>query len=97
MVAADELGSGSTQATTLSQDADKDDPFWNALNAQVKNLHGVISGHGTLFYLENSESQLTTNDYVADHGNEWCKREPTKNVIFCFDKHSGFVYSTSKG
>ena len=24
-----------------------------------------------------------------DHGNEWCAREPTKDVIFCFDKHSG--------
>ncbi|KAI1798381.1 Metallo-dependent phosphatase [Ganoderma leucocontextum] len=74
---ADELGSGSTQATTLEQDAGKDDPFWNALNAQVKNLHGVISGH--------------------DHGNEWCKREPTKNVIFCFDKHSGYGGYSSAG
>ncbi|EJF56970.1 Metallo-dependent phosphatase [Dichomitus squalens LYAD-421 SS1] len=74
---ADELGSGSTQATTLPQDADKDDPFWNALNAQVKNLHGVISGH--------------------DHGNEWCKREITKNVIFCFDKHSGYGGYSSTG
>ncbi|PIL27353.1 hypothetical protein GSI_10500 [Ganoderma sinense ZZ0214-1] len=74
---ADELGSGSTQATTLSQDAGKDDPFWTALNAQVKNLHGVISGH--------------------DHGNEWCKREPTKNVIFCFDKHSGYGGYSSAG
>ncbi|KAL5498723.1 hypothetical protein ACEPAH_2078 [Sanghuangporus vaninii] len=25
-----------------------------------------------------------------DHGNEWCVREPTQNVIFCFDKHSGY-------
>ncbi|KAJ3571996.1 hypothetical protein NP233_g3383 [Leucocoprinus birnbaumii] len=25
-----------------------------------------------------------------DHGNEWCAREPTKNVTFCFDKHSGY-------
>jgi len=25
-----------------------------------------------------------------DHGNEWCAREPTKNLIFCFDKHSGY-------
>ena len=22
---------------------------------------------------------------------EWCAREPTKDVIFCFDKHSGYV------
>jgi len=26
----------------------------------------------------------------ADHGNEWCIREPTKGVIFCFSKHSGY-------
>ncbi|KAG9307965.1 Metallo-dependent phosphatase [Chiua virens] len=25
-----------------------------------------------------------------DHGDEWCAREPTYNVIFCFDKHSGY-------
>ncbi|KAH7904986.1 Metallo-dependent phosphatase [Hygrophoropsis aurantiaca] len=25
-----------------------------------------------------------------DHGNEWCAREPTKRIIFCFDKHSGY-------
>ncbi|KAI0711535.1 Metallo-dependent phosphatase [Earliella scabrosa] len=67
---ADRLGSGSTQATTLEQDQGKDDPFWDALNEHVLNLHAVISGH--------------------DHGNEWCKREPTKNVIFCFDKHAGY-------
>ena len=24
-----------------------------------------------------------------DHGNEWCAREPTKDIIFCFNKHSG--------
>ncbi|KAI0764830.1 Metallo-dependent phosphatase [Fomes fomentarius] len=74
---ADELGSGSTQATTLPQDVSKDDPFWDALNKHVLNLHGVISGH--------------------DHGNEWCRREPTKNVIFCFDKHSGYGGYSSQG
>ena len=42
---ADVLGEGSTQD---SQDNSKDDPFWDALNAKVKNLHGVISGHGAL-------------------------------------------------
>ena len=26
-----------------------------------------------------------------DHGNEWCAREPIKDVIFCFDKHSGSI------
>ncbi|PPR03658.1 hypothetical protein CVT24_007772 [Panaeolus cyanescens] len=25
-----------------------------------------------------------------DHGNEWCAREPEKDVIFCFNKHSGY-------
>lgn len=47
---ADELGSGSTQATSLPQDASKDDPFWDALNKHVLNLHGVISGHGRYLY-----------------------------------------------
>ncbi|EEB94537.1 hypothetical protein MPER_06633, partial [Moniliophthora perniciosa FA553] len=25
-----------------------------------------------------------------DHGNEWCAREPVRDVIFCFGKHSGY-------
>ncbi|KDQ08899.1 hypothetical protein BOTBODRAFT_59103 [Botryobasidium botryosum FD-172 SS1] len=25
-----------------------------------------------------------------DHGNEWCKRDPAKDVVLCFDKHSGY-------
>ncbi|KAF8421713.1 hypothetical protein L210DRAFT_3490928 [Boletus edulis BED1] len=25
-----------------------------------------------------------------DHGDEWCAREPTYDVIFCFNKHSGY-------
>ncbi|KII84564.1 hypothetical protein PLICRDRAFT_57545 [Plicaturopsis crispa FD-325 SS-3] len=66
----DELGAGSTQASGDASEAGKDQPFWDALNANAKNLHAVISGH--------------------DHGNEWCAREPTKKVIFCFDKHSGY-------
>ncbi|KAH8116220.1 Metallo-dependent phosphatase [Phellopilus nigrolimitatus] len=74
---ADLLGSGSTQATTAASSAGNDDPFWDALNANVKNLHAVISGH--------------------DHGNEWCVREPTKDVIFCFDKHSGYGGYSSAG
>ncbi|KAF9525411.1 Metallo-dependent phosphatase [Crepidotus variabilis] len=32
-----------------------------------------------------------------DHGNEWCAREPTKNVIFCFNKHSGYGGYDSAG
>ncbi|KAJ3815094.1 Metallo-dependent phosphatase [Lentinula aff. lateritia] len=67
---ADILGSGSTQSTTDEDDVGQDNAFWNSLNANVKNLHAVISGH--------------------DHGDEWCIREPTKNVIFCFDKHAGY-------
>ncbi|OCH87059.1 Metallo-dependent phosphatase [Obba rivulosa] len=74
---ADLLGEGSTQATTDSANLGKDQPFWDALNANVLNLHAVISGH--------------------DHGNEWCRREPTKNVIFCFDKHSGYGGYSSTG
>lgn len=27
---------------------------------------------------------------ILDHGNEWCAREPKADVIFCFDKHSGY-------
>ncbi|KAI3615490.1 calcineurin-like phosphoesterase [Moniliophthora roreri] len=25
-----------------------------------------------------------------DHGDEWCAREPVRDVIFCFGKHSGY-------
>ncbi|KAG1743458.1 Metallo-dependent phosphatase-like protein [Suillus lakei] len=32
-----------------------------------------------------------------DHGNEWCAREPSKDVIFCFDKHSGYGGYDSPG
>ncbi|KAJ2982618.1 hypothetical protein NUW54_g10728 [Trametes sanguinea] len=74
---ADVLGEGSTQATSDPTNNGKDQPFWDAVNAEIKNLHGVISGH--------------------DHGNEWCKRETTKNVIFCFDKHSGYGGYSSAG
>ncbi|KAG1883432.1 Metallo-dependent phosphatase-like protein [Suillus subluteus] len=74
---ADTLSQGSTQATTDPSSAGKDQPFWDALNANVKNLHAVISGH--------------------DHGDEWCAREPTKDVIFCFDKHSGYGGYSSPG
>ncbi|KDR72673.1 hypothetical protein GALMADRAFT_142967 [Galerina marginata CBS 339.88] len=64
---ADLLGSGSVQDSSAEGN---DQPFWDSLNGNIKNLHAVISGH--------------------DHGNEWCAREPTKDVIFCFDKHSGY-------
>ncbi|KAI0777503.1 Metallo-dependent phosphatase [Trametes elegans] len=74
---ADVLGSGSTQASSEEANAGKDQPFYDAVHAHIKNLHAIISGH--------------------DHGNEWCKREPTKNVIFCFDKHSGYGGYSSAG
>ncbi|KIK78297.1 hypothetical protein PAXRUDRAFT_164361 [Paxillus rubicundulus Ve08.2h10] len=32
-----------------------------------------------------------------DHGNEWCARDPTYNVIFCFNKHSGYGGYSSSG
>jgi hypothetical protein len=44
--AADELGIGSTQATVDPFDTGADQPFWDALNLHVKNLHAIISGHG---------------------------------------------------
>ena len=49
---ADELGEGSTQASGEAANLGKDGPFWDALNAQVLSLHGVISGHGTWHFLE---------------------------------------------
>lgn len=69
---ADLLGNGSVQdsGNVDGSSSDRDQPFWDSLNANVKNLHAVFSGH--------------------DHGNEWCIREPTKDVIFCFSKHSGY-------
>lgn len=37
-------------------------------------------------YLQNLVAVISGHD----HGDEWCAREPTKDVIFCFDKHSGY-------
>lgn len=45
-VVADDLGQGSTQATTEPESLGNDQKFWDSLNANVKNLHAVISGHG---------------------------------------------------
>jgi len=66
------LDIGSTQSTfnTTLYGTGNDKPFWDSLNANIKNLHAVVSGH--------------------DHGNEWCTRDPGKDVIFCFDKHAGY-------
>lgn len=63
---------GQNGMETTTQDTEKptrDQPFWDSLNSNVKNLRAVISGH--------------------IHGNEWCAREPTKDGIFCFNKHTG--------
>lgn len=94
----DELGEGSTQASEDATSEGKDKPFWDALNAEVKSLHGVISGHGT-YRSMSSPPVIPSLSHVfahylsfvddADHGNEWCKRDPAKDIIFCFDKHSG--------
>lgn len=48
---ADVLGSGSTQATTAASSIGNDQPFWDSLNANIKNLHAVISGHGKYMYI----------------------------------------------
>ncbi|KAF8579654.1 Metallo-dependent phosphatase [Ramaria rubella] len=66
------LSIGSTQSTfnTTLYGTGNDKPFWDSVNANIKNLHAIVSGH--------------------DHGNEWCTRDPGKNVIFCFDKHAGY-------
>lgn len=47
----DPLGEGSTQSTINPSGwgSGRDLPFWNSLNANVKNLHAVVSGHGTHF------------------------------------------------
>jgi len=96
--AADELGEGSTQSSQPGE-IHLDQPFWDALNEYVKNLRAVISGHGGCIFLiclewlcsrgAFSSSASTERWILLDHGNEWCALEPTKDVIFCFDKHSG--------
>lgn len=32
-----------------------------------------------------------------DHGDEWCAREPSYDVIFCFSKHSGYGGYSKEG
>ena len=44
---ADTLGGGSVQASNDPSTLGNDGPFWDALIANVKNLHAIISGHGT--------------------------------------------------
>jgi hypothetical protein len=90
---ADTLAQGSTQATADPSSAGNDQPFWDALNANIKNLHAVISGHGQFADLQVLSWRLSYDCvwFFTDHGNEWCAREPSKDVIFCFDKHSGYV------
>lgn len=42
------LGVGSTQSTfnTSLYGTGNDQPFWDSLTANIKNLHAVVSGHG---------------------------------------------------
>lgn len=91
---ADTLGQGSTQATTDPSSNGKDQLFWDALNANIKNLHAVISGHGesesAILHVYCLSLGLLITSIIIDHGNEWCAREPSKDVIFCFNKHSGY-------
>ena len=44
---ADTLGGGSVRASNDPSTLGNDGPFWDALTANVKNLHAIISGHGT--------------------------------------------------
>ena len=47
---ADTLGGGSVQASNDPSTLGNDGPFWDALTANVKNLHAIISGHGTYYH-----------------------------------------------
>jgi hypothetical protein len=58
-----------------------------------------LSGGGAVQDLEDAVFWNALNENVKnlraviaghDHGNEWCSREPEKDVIFCFCKHSGY-------
>ena len=42
------LGIGSTQSTfnTTLYGTGNDQPFWNSVNANIKNLYAIVSGHG---------------------------------------------------
>jgi len=57
------------------------------------------SGKDDAFW--NSVTQNIKNLHAVisghDHGNEWCARDRSKNVIFCFDKHSGYGGYTGDG
>ncbi|KAI0746576.1 Metallo-dependent phosphatase [Daedaleopsis nitida] len=50
------------------------------------------AGKDMAFYNALNDHVLNLHAIISghDHGNEWCKREPSKNVIFCFDKHAGY-------
>ncbi|KAJ7593238.1 Metallo-dependent phosphatase-like protein [Mycena floridula] len=84
------------QALQATLDSDKEP----GLNADL--LEGDGSVQGT--YSPGNEGKDTpfwnaVNKYIKnlhavisghDHGNEWCARDPAKDVIFCFGKHSGY-------
>ncbi|KAG6864073.1 hypothetical protein C0991_000367 [Blastosporella zonata] len=66
-------GGGSVQATTIPSNFGKDDTFWNSVNANIKNLHAVISGHDDIIEdfeiafskLEIPEAEGVTAAFVA--------------------------------
>lgn len=47
-IADEPLGTGSTQSTsnTTLYGTGNDKPFWDSVNANIKNLHAIVSGHG---------------------------------------------------
>ena len=93
---ADTLGTGSVQDSQHG-DGGNDAPFWDSVNTNVKNLRVIISGHGTNLVRIKRTFWLDFFFLYLDHGNEWCARELKKNVIFCFDKHSGYGGYDSPG
>jgi len=79
---ADTLGDGSTQSSST--------PLSSCQNECDQPFWNTLA------------AQLGSQNIVAivsghDHGNEWCAVEPTKEVIFCFDKHSGYGGYSSTG
>jgi len=79
---ADALGEGSVQSSTVP------------LSACQNNCDEP--------FWDTLASQLGAENIIAvisghDHGNEWCAIEPAKDIVFCFDKHSGYGGYSSPG
>jgi hypothetical protein len=43
---ADRLGIGSVQDSQKAEYEGEDEPFWDSVTANIKNLRAIISGHG---------------------------------------------------